>query len=101
MTQLPRVSKQESPPSCVMQVVRVSGTIKKAEEEVIKRARVAILHAKRESGEGETDNLMKFLGHGHSGDDALSQSAPIIGKKTAGSEVSDEDEMDMDSDDAD
>jgi ribonuclease P/MRP protein subunit POP5 len=101
MTQLPKMSKQDSPRSCVMQVVRVSGTIKKAEEEAIKRARAAILRAKRENGEGGTDNLMNSLGHGHSDDDAPSQSAPIMAKITGGSEVSDEDEMDMDSDDRD
>lgn len=47
-----------------MQVVRVSGTIKKAEEEVIKRARAAILAARRESGEGGVDGLVRLLGEG-------------------------------------
>ena len=46
-----------------MQVVRVSGTIKKAEEEAIRRARVAILKAKKEAGEGATDRLSAILGH--------------------------------------
>ena len=45
-----------------MQVVRVSGTIKKAEEEAIRRARVAILRAKREASEGATDGLSAILG---------------------------------------
>ncbi len=45
-----------------MQVVRVSGTIKKAEEEAIKRARVAILRVKRDAGEGATDSLGAILG---------------------------------------
>lgn len=44
-----------------MQVVRVSGTIKKAEEEAIRRARDAILKAKREAGEGTLDGLMGLL----------------------------------------
>ena len=45
-----------------MQVVRVSGTIKKAEEEAIRRARLAILRAKRESDEGSADGLSVILG---------------------------------------
>lgn len=36
---------------CVFRVVRVSGTIKKAEEEAIRRARDMLLRAKREMGE--------------------------------------------------
>ena len=53
--------------SCVFKVVRVSGTIRKAEEEAIRRARELILKARREMGEqsastldnifGKTDNL--------------------------------------------
>lgn len=62
MTELPKTSKQALPRPCVMQVVRVSGTIKKAEEEAIKRARVAILRAKNEAGEGATDGLDVILG---------------------------------------
>lgn len=36
----------------MFRVVRVSGTIKKCEQEAIKRARAAILRAEREEGEG-------------------------------------------------
>lgn len=36
-----------------MRVVRVSGTIRKVEEEAIRRARGDILRARREEGEGE------------------------------------------------
>jgi ribonuclease P/MRP protein subunit POP5 len=36
---------------CVIQVVRVSGTIRKAEEEAIRRARDAIHRARRETGD--------------------------------------------------
>ncbi|KJX94680.1 rpp14 protein family [Zymoseptoria brevis] len=39
--------------SCVIQVVRVSGTIKKAEEEAIRRARLGIVRARR-AAEGKT-----------------------------------------------
>lgn len=101
MTQLPESSKHGTPRLCVMQVVRVSGTIKKAEEEVIKKAKAAILRAKRESGEGGTDGLMGLLGYGHLDEDASNMKAQNRGKMTAGSIVSDEDEMEMDSDDGD
>ena len=65
--------------SCAIQVVRVSGTIKKAEEEAIKRARAAILRAKRESGEESTDGLLGLLGGNedealHAGDNMTANS---------------------------
>ncbi|KAL1311765.1 hypothetical protein AAFC00_001852 [Neodothiora populina] len=47
ITKLPRPIEQ----NCVVQVVRVSGTIRKAEEEAIKRAKLSILRAQRKSGE--------------------------------------------------
>lgn len=73
-------------------MVRVSGTIKKVEEEAIRRARAAILRAKRESGEGSTDGLLGLLRK----DDE--EALPGRGDLTAGSDVSDEeDEMVMDS----
>lgn len=76
-----------------MQVVRVSGTIKKVEEEAISRARAAILRAKREGEGGEADGLMGFLGDdGH-------EAGQAKGRMTAVSDVSDEDdEVPMDSD---
>ena len=74
-------------------MVRVSGTIKKAEEEAIRRARAAILRAKRESGKGSTDGLLGILGKDD--EEALQGGRNM----TAGSDVSDEDEeMGMDSD---
>lgn len=45
-----------------MQVVRVSGTIKKAEEEAIKRARAAILKAKGGTDASVTMGLDAILG---------------------------------------
>lgn len=62
MTHLPSSSSSASaaaaaaaaPRPCVFRVVRVSGTIKKCEQEAIKRARAAILRAKREE-EGGND----------------------------------------------
>ena len=71
VTQLPKTERQGSPQACVFQVVRVSGTIKKAEEEAIRRARAAILKAQRVSSEGATDGLQAILGNleGESGAD--------------------------------
>ena len=45
-----------------MQVVRVSGTIKKSEEEVIRRAKTAILKARKEAVESATEGLNAILG---------------------------------------
>ena len=39
---------------CVIQVVRVSGTIKKAEEEAIRRARLTILRASKATSNDNT-----------------------------------------------
>ncbi len=76
-----------------MQVVRVSGTIKKAEEEAIRRARAAILRAKRESGEGSLDGLLGILGKDD--EEALQGGEDMM----AGSDVSEgEDEMGTESD---
>ena len=61
MMELPKASKQAPPRPCVMRVVRVSGTIKKAEEEAIRRARAAILRARMDDGEGSTDGLSAIL----------------------------------------
>jgi len=50
VTRLPRPMEQ----ACVFQVVRVSGTIRKSEEEAIRRAKASILRAHRaaEGGQG-------------------------------------------------
>ena len=72
-------------------MVRVSGTIKKAEEEAIRRARAAILRAKRESGEERIDGLLEILGKD---DEEALQGGE---NTTAGLGVSDVDE-EMDSD---
>lgn len=47
---------------CVYRVVRVSGTIRKAEEEAIRRAREMILRAKRELGDQSAAALESILG---------------------------------------
>ena len=62
MTELPKTSKFAQARTCVMQVVRVSGTIKKAEEEAIRRAKTAILRARKEAAESATEGLNIILG---------------------------------------
>ncbi|KAK3174323.1 hypothetical protein OEA41_001567 [Lepraria neglecta] len=97
MTHLPKNSKQAPPRPCVMQVVRTSGTIKKAEQEAIKRARAAILRAKR-GGEGSADGLIGLLSQPDA--EALGVSGNGKRRDIAGSDVSDEeDEMDVDFED--
>lgn len=56
-THLP-IKSSEMP--CVMQVVRVSGTMRKAEEEAIRRARLQIRRAQRATG-GETNAAVKAV----------------------------------------
>lgn len=73
-----------------MRVVKVSGTIKKVEEEIIRRARCDILRAKGEhGGEGGTEALEAMLRKGTGGDDG----------EEGGGVVSDEDDVMLDSDD--
>ncbi|KAL8837964.1 MAG: hypothetical protein Q9170_002336 [Blastenia crenularia] len=62
MTHLPQLPEQSILQPCVMQVVRVSGTVRKAEEEAIKRAKAAILKAKRENSSGDLGGLSAILG---------------------------------------
>lgn len=47
---------------CIFQVVRVSGTIKKVEEEAIRRAKQLILAAKDEMAGKETNTLNSLFG---------------------------------------
>ena len=47
--------------TCVMQAVRVSGTIRKAEEEAIRRAKADITKAKVQNVTGEKDGLDELL----------------------------------------
>jgi ribonuclease P/MRP protein subunit POP5 len=49
--------------SCVFRVVRVSGTIRKAEEEAIRRAREMVLRARRELGDRSDSILANILGN--------------------------------------
>lgn len=50
------------PTPCVVQVARVSGTIRKSEEELVRRARREIVRAKILGGDGEERALERLLG---------------------------------------
>lgn len=52
---------------CVVQVVRVSGTIRKSEEELLRRARRDVVRAKLEGMGEETTLLDSLIGGGQSG----------------------------------
>ncbi|POS80703.1 Rpp14 family protein [Diaporthe helianthi] len=60
MNQVP--TKQGAGLPCIFQVVRVSGTIKKVEEEAIRRAKQLILAAKDEMAGKESDALNTLFG---------------------------------------
>lgn len=89
MTHLPTASKQSTttPWPCVFQVVRVSGTIRKSEEEAIRRARDAIMRAKRKDEEdgGAMMGLQAILRG--SGDEGFG-----LGRKGIGVGIEDEDD---------
>ncbi|KAL2044380.1 hypothetical protein N7G274_003085 [Stereocaulon virgatum] len=97
MTDLPKPSKLAPTRACVMQVVRVSGTIKKAEEEAVRRARGAILRARREGGEGSLDGFLGGLG-GLGGDEEAGRGEGAGGTGDIGDE-DEEDGMDGESED--
>lgn len=62
LTRLPKGSNKYGERPCVFQVVRVSGTIRKAEEEAIRRARATILKAQKDAAEGAMSGLEAILG---------------------------------------
>ena len=59
---LPAARRGQDGPNCVIRVVRVSGTIKKAEEHVVRRARREIVRAKFATEGSGTDLLDNLLG---------------------------------------
>ena len=79
-----------------MQVVRVSGTIKKAEEEAIRRARLTILRAKREACEGATDGLTAILGQPEPEPQLVKGTNVLAGFEN---DDDDDDDLEMNSDD--
>jgi ribonuclease P/MRP protein subunit POP5 len=86
VTRLPRPVDQ----ACVIQVVRVSGTIRKAEEEAIRRAKAAILRA---TAQGKTSDygLDRMLGTEGSSNNTRAGAS-------IGIESDDDDDDDMDED---
>jgi ribonuclease P/MRP protein subunit POP5 len=63
---------------CVFRVVRVSGTIRKAEEEAIRRARDIILKARREADEQSHSTLASIFGEGDNGEADLIRDAMMV-----------------------
>lgn len=90
MTHLPAASKQSTITlrPCVFQVVRVSGTIRKSEEEAIRRARDAIMRAKRKDEEdgGGMMGLQAIL-RGSEEDEGFG-----VGRKGIGAGIEDDDD---------
>jgi ribonuclease P/MRP protein subunit POP5 len=74
--------------ACVIQVVRVSGTIRKAEEEAVRRAKAAILRA-TPHGQASDFSLDKMLGA--EGTSNMTRAGASIGI-----ESDDDDDMDED-----
>lgn len=97
MTHLPRLPGGEKLQPCVMQVVRVSGTIRKAEEEVIRRGRAAILKARRASQNEGATGLDFALGPAKEG--MLSEQ--LLGDEGLERGVEDEEDDDDDDDEED
>lgn len=63
LTMLDRVpTKNGSGKPCIFRVVRVSGTIKKAEQEAVRRARMLVLAAKDEIAGKSPDALGSLFG---------------------------------------
>ncbi|OJD40365.1 rpp14 family protein [Diplodia corticola] len=75
ITRLPHPVNQD----CVAHVVRVSGTIRKAEEEAIRRAKQAILHAQRAAGDASADVLQEKRARGMSNAVTVNEDTPMRG----------------------
>ncbi|MCJ1394415.1 hypothetical protein MMC18_007293 [Xylographa bjoerkii] len=78
------------PRPCVMRVVRVSGTIRKAEEEAVRRARADILRARRGVG-GESSGLGGMFGSVLVGGEGMEDEGGIVDEED-GEEDEDEDD---------
>ena len=79
---------------CVIRVVRVSGTVRKAEEEAVRRARTEIVRAKMTEEKGRSKGgLDKLLRVGQGGDSALGRE-----EDEAGIEDMSDGEEDLDDD---
>lgn len=63
----------------MIQVVRVSGTIRKSEEEAIRRAKIGIMRAMKEGGLGKGGGILdELMGRGH-GEDGIEDGGMGLG----------------------
>jgi ribonuclease P/MRP protein subunit POP5 len=81
--------------NCVFRVVRVSGTIRKAEEEAIRRAKEMVVKARREMGEKGESTLDNIFGKGDDNGSAESTKDVLM---VDGSDNDEEDEYMSDGD---
>lgn len=78
--------------SCVFRVVRVSGTIRKAEEEGIRRAKEIVIMARREMGEQSDSTLDSIFGKGGKNTQADSNDITMVDAVASeDEEISDDD----------
>ena len=75
--------------NCVFQVVRVSGTIRKVEEEAIRRAREIILKARREA-EGRGDKTLESI-FGKDDHTEVSRDVLMVDRSDSEGDLSDDD----------
>ncbi|CAG8972181.1 hypothetical protein HYALB_00007323 [Hymenoscyphus albidus] len=79
--------------NCVFRVVRVSGTIRKAEEEGIRRAKEIVIMARREMGEQSDSTLDNIFGKGgkNNAADATNDITMVDAVDSEDEELSDDD----------
>jgi ribonuclease P/MRP protein subunit POP5 len=75
--------------NCVFRVVRVSGTIRKAEEEAVRRARALILKARRAMGEQSDLTLNNIFGKGDNHADSTKENL-MVDRDDSGEEEDEE-----------
>ena len=75
MTQVPGVRDGKN---CVFRVVRVSGTIRKAQEEAVRRARELILAAQREQSEKSENTLSEIFGKPEEGQGSATSAIMMV-----------------------
>ncbi len=92
LTKVPQISHKQAEQPCVFQVVRVSGTIRKAEQEAIRRARAAVIKAQREVTEKGDVGLEALLRVGEDGPDEIKNDQGINHNRRVDIEDDDMDE---------
>lgn len=94
MDTLPGASRGAAPVPCVVRVVRVSGTIRKSEEEVLRRARREIVRAKREGRDTDDDqHVLKSLVGDNKGKGRATGNSLRAGEQVLDVEDLDEDDI--------